>query len=189
MALSSLRPRYHVPVFTVDLSQWRGAHSFWPCIVNILEHSKCSGASPGTLYLNNIVLYIDIYIVYIIAPPNYIMNLKRLCRVLRRLWFFHNLQYKLNRDTSAASVVVLCNSSWQRVIYIGSGQRAPTPPGKHWGSGQRAAVLRWETITGNNPFILHVGVQSGLQGVKAKVPFRTTERLSKSQRSAVQHLR
>ena len=47
-------------VFTVDLSQWRGAHSFWPCSVNILEHSGCFGGSPGALYLNNIIIYIDI---------------------------------------------------------------------------------------------------------------------------------
>ena len=54
VALSSLQPRYHALVFTVDVSQWRGAHSFWPCSVNILEHSGCSGESPGALYLNNI---------------------------------------------------------------------------------------------------------------------------------------
>ena len=46
------------------------------------------------LYLNNIILYIDIYNIYyhgqkLCAPPDDIMNLKRLCRVLRRLWFFH----------------------------------------------------------------------------------------------------
>ena len=54
MALSSLQPRYHALVFTVDVSQWRGARSFWPCSANILEHSGCSGESPGALYLNNI---------------------------------------------------------------------------------------------------------------------------------------
>ena len=63
-------------LFTVDVSQWRGAHSLWPCSVNILEHSGCSGGSPGALYLNNIILYIDIYIIYIYcgqklwAPPD-----------------------------------------------------------------------------------------------------------------------
>ena len=69
VALSSLRPRYHVLVFTVDVSQWieimiscGGAPSFWPCSVNILEQSGCSGGSPRALYLNNIILYIDIYI-------------------------------------------------------------------------------------------------------------------------------
>ena len=36
-----------------------GTHSFLPCSVNILEHS---GMSPGALYLNNIILYIDIYV-------------------------------------------------------------------------------------------------------------------------------
>ena len=50
-------------LFTVDVSQWRGAHSLWPCSVNILEHSGCSGVSPGAQYLNNIILYIDIYII------------------------------------------------------------------------------------------------------------------------------
>ena len=45
-------------LFTVDASQWRGAHSLWPYSVNILEHSGCSGG-PGALYLNNIILYID----------------------------------------------------------------------------------------------------------------------------------
>ena len=57
MALSSLRPRYHALVFTVDVTQWRGAHSFWPCSGNILEHSGCSSGTPGALYLNNIILY------------------------------------------------------------------------------------------------------------------------------------
>ena len=47
VALSSLRPQYHALVFTVDVSQWRGAHSFWLCSVNILEDSGCSGGSPG----------------------------------------------------------------------------------------------------------------------------------------------
>ena len=50
-------------LFTVDVSQWRGAHSLWPCSVNIVEHSGCSGGSPGALYLNNVILHIDIYIV------------------------------------------------------------------------------------------------------------------------------
>ena len=43
---------------TVDVSHWRGAHRFWPCFVNILEHPEYSGGSPGALYLNNIILYI-----------------------------------------------------------------------------------------------------------------------------------
>ena len=70
MALSSLWPRYHGFtlhgftlhgftlhgfMFTVGVSQWRGAHSVWPYFVNILEHSECSGGSPGALYLNNII--------------------------------------------------------------------------------------------------------------------------------------
>ena len=41
-------------------------------------------------------------------------------------------------------------------------------------TGRRAPVAesRWrETIPGNIPFLLHVAVQSGLQEVKAKVPF------------------
>ena len=38
-------------------------YSFWPCSVNILELSGCSGESSGALYLNNIVLFIDIYII------------------------------------------------------------------------------------------------------------------------------
>ncbi|CAL8321476.1 unnamed protein product [Boreogadus saida] len=38
------------------------------------------------------------------------------------------------------------------------------------GSGEREAGLEWETIAGNNPFLLHVGVHV-LQGVKAKAPF------------------
>ena len=70
MALSSLRPCYHALVFTVDVSQLLGfiissggAHSFWPCSVNILEHSGCSGGSPGALYLNHVILYIDFYII------------------------------------------------------------------------------------------------------------------------------
>ena len=60
VALSSLRPRYHALVFTVDVSQWLGfiilsggTHSFWPCSANILEHAGCSGGSRGDLYLNN----------------------------------------------------------------------------------------------------------------------------------------
>ena len=48
---------------SVDVSQWRGVNSFWPCSVNILEHSGCSSGSPGAPYLNNIILYIDIYII------------------------------------------------------------------------------------------------------------------------------
>ena len=71
VALSSLRPRYHALVFTVDASLWLGfiissggTHRFWPCSVNILEHSGCSGGSPGALYLNNIIyLYNIIYII------------------------------------------------------------------------------------------------------------------------------
>ena len=35
----------------------------------------------------------------------------------------------------------------------------------------RSPAAQWEKIPGNNPFLLHVTVQSGLQGVKAKVPF------------------
>ncbi|CAL8274476.1 unnamed protein product [Boreogadus saida] len=38
------------------------------------------------------------------------------------------------------------------------------------GSGSPAAGLRQETIPGNNPFLLHVPAQSGLQHVKSKVP-------------------
>ena len=42
--------------------QWLGfiisSHSFLPCSVNILEHS---GMIPGAVYLNSIILYIDIY--------------------------------------------------------------------------------------------------------------------------------
>ena len=37
--------------------------------------------------------------------------------------------------------------------------------------GALAAGLRRETIPGNNPFLLHVAVQYGLQGVRAIVPF------------------
>ena len=70
VALSSLRPWYHVLVFTVDVSQWRGAHSVWSCFVKILEHSEFSGRSPGALYLNNIILYIDIYVLYIITAKS-----------------------------------------------------------------------------------------------------------------------
>ena len=50
---------------------------------------------------------------------------------------------------------------------------APPPRGSTATGLQRrrqAAVLRQETIPGNNPILLHVAVQSGLQGVKAKVP-------------------
>ena len=54
-------------VFTVDVSQWRGAHSVRPYYVNILEPPECSGGSPGALYVNNTILYIDIYILYIIG--------------------------------------------------------------------------------------------------------------------------
>ena len=67
VALSILWPRYQTLVFTVDGSPCPGfiissggARSFWLCSVNILEHSGCSGRSPGALYLNNIILYIDI---------------------------------------------------------------------------------------------------------------------------------
>ena len=70
VALSSLQPRYHVLVFTVDVTQLLGfvissggAHSFRPCSVHFLEHSGCFGGSPGALYLNNMILYIDIYII------------------------------------------------------------------------------------------------------------------------------
>ena len=42
-------------LFTVDVSQWLGAHSLWPCSVNIVDHSGCSGGCPGALYLNNII--------------------------------------------------------------------------------------------------------------------------------------
>ena len=60
-ARSSLRPQYGTmvtcAVFTVDVSQWRDAHSFWPCSVNILELSGGCGRSPGALYLNNINKY------------------------------------------------------------------------------------------------------------------------------------
>ena len=57
MALSSLQPRYHALLFTVDVSQWRGAHSFWPCSINILAITLgCSGGSPGALYHHNIIL-------------------------------------------------------------------------------------------------------------------------------------
>ena len=45
MALSSLRPLYHALVFTLDVSQWRGEHTIWPCSANILEHSGCSCGS------------------------------------------------------------------------------------------------------------------------------------------------
>ena len=56
---------------TVDVSQWRGAHSLWQCSVNILEHSGCSGGSPGALHLINI-LYMDIYqIIYIITTNSW----------------------------------------------------------------------------------------------------------------------
>ena len=55
---------------SLDVSQWRGAHSFWPCFVNILEHSGCSGGSPEAPYLNNVILYIDIYIIqHILSRP------------------------------------------------------------------------------------------------------------------------
>ena len=73
MALSSLRPRYHARVFTVDVSQWLGfiissggVCSFWPCSVNILEHSGCSGGSPEALHLNYIILYRYLYNIHII---------------------------------------------------------------------------------------------------------------------------
>ena len=56
VALSSLWPRYHALVFKVELSQWLafiissgGAHSFWPCSVNILE---LLGAPAGVLELH-----------------------------------------------------------------------------------------------------------------------------------------
>ena len=55
---------------TVDVSQWRGAHSLWTRSVNlILEHSGSSGGSPGALYLNNILLNI-IYLYHILSRPN-----------------------------------------------------------------------------------------------------------------------
>ena len=77
VALSSLSPQYRALVFTVDVSQWWGAHSVWPCFVNILEH-KCSGGSPGALYLNNIIIYkLDIYILYIITTKSYVRLRKK----------------------------------------------------------------------------------------------------------------
>ena len=65
-----------------------GAHSFWPCSVNILEHSGCSGGSPESLYLNIIknISYTDIHIIQyryyhgqkLCAPPDDTINLERL---------------------------------------------------------------------------------------------------------------
>ena len=46
VALSSLRQRYHVLMFTVNVSQWRGAHSFWPRSAN-----NTPGAPAGVLEL------------------------------------------------------------------------------------------------------------------------------------------
>ena len=76
VALSSLRPLYHALLYS-GCFQWLrfimssgGAHRFWPCSVNIIEHSECPGGSPGALYLNNIILYIDIYITYIITAKS-----------------------------------------------------------------------------------------------------------------------
>ena len=57
MALSTAAMVPSCALFTVDVPQWRGAHSLLPGSVNILEHS----VSPGTLYLNNIIRYMDIY--------------------------------------------------------------------------------------------------------------------------------
>ena len=43
-----------VPCASVySVSQWRGSHSFWPCCVNILGHSGCSGGSQGPRYRKN----------------------------------------------------------------------------------------------------------------------------------------
>ena len=58
--------------------------------------------------------------------------------------------------TKAGIVAPDCPAAW-----------APTPEHHHH---CLAAGLRQEKIRGNNPFLLHVAVQSG-QGVKAKVPF------------------
>ena len=78
---------------TVDVSQWRGAHSLWQCSVNILEHSGCSGGSPGALHLNNI-LYMDIYqIIYIITTKSWASRRYYESQTTTlgslTLWFFH----------------------------------------------------------------------------------------------------
>ena len=42
------------------------------------------------------------------VPPDDIMNLQRLCQVLKRLWFFHfhiNLKYRLNSDSEEKGIV------------------------------------------------------------------------------------
>ena len=121
MALSSLRPQYHVLVFTVQYNIY---------------------------YLGQ----------KLFAPPVDIMNLKRLCRVLRRLWFFHfhiNIKYRLNLKMEEKGVVAhdCCPGL--------SPAGAPLP----WATGsvQQAAGLRRETTPGNNPFFLCVAVHSVLQ--------------------------
>ena len=55
-----------------------------------------------------------------------------------------------------------CLECWasRRTVSRRSTATGATPPGH-----------RRETIAGNNPFLLYVAVHSGLQGVKAKVPF------------------
>ena len=42
------------------------------------------------------------------APPDDVMNLRRLRQVLRRLWFFHfhvNIKYRLNREVEEKGTV------------------------------------------------------------------------------------
>ena len=81
------------------------------------------------------------------GSPEDIMNLKRLRRVLRRLWFFHfhiNLKYRLNHDTPMEEKGTVAHDCCPGLSLAG----APLP-------------------AANYPYFLHVAVQSGLQGVKA----------------------
>ena len=92
------------------------------------------------------------------------MNLKRLRWVLRRLWFFHfhiNLKHRLNRGMEEKGIVAVGRlPDFHRSSAAGLPElSSAVPPGGR------------QTILGNNPVLLHVAVQSGLQGVKAKVNF------------------
>ena len=176
-------------LFIVDLSQWRGAHSLWPCSVNI-QDSGCSGGSPGALYLNDIILYIDIYIIsyillllllllllYILSWPKVIIQ--------TILWISNDcvgfsdasgsststsISSRLNRDMAEKGIIARDCLQPEPLCPL-----TPTPRKRAAclaavGSGQRAEGIWRETITGNNPFLFLVAVHV-LQGVKAEVPF------------------
>ena len=152
--------------FTVDESQWRGA--FWTFSVNILEHSGCSGGSPGALCLNNILLYIDI--IYIITAI--------ICvRLQTILWISNDCVGFCDISGSSTSTLIWSrlNLDMEEKGFVSS--RSPTaeapPPPPQWAAPWRwclAAVrLRRETIVGNNPFLLHLALHV-VQGVEGKVP-------------------